>query len=265
MRIFRKAIGQTRRTRWATLVVVVALAMLALVAAAPAALAGPSDDWQGPGSGSNDICKVGSDVRIEAGRTVDSVTVFGGDAIIAGTVRHTVVAIDGNVRLLATAEVGTRMAADDTTALAIGGTMTVLPGAAVNGTTGEWKDVSGGEVLIAGAIFAVGMAFVATIFVTLAMLALGTTVLGSILFIAAIVWLIVWLVRRSNRTQTTPPAAYATAPGATYAPTADTAYSTTPGTAYVTTPGATYPTTGTGVTYPATETDSTDTTPTASA
>ena len=150
-------------------------------------------------SGNGDeIVRAGGDVVVRAGETVDSVTVFGGDAVVAGTVRHSVVAVGGDVVLRSSARVGTLMKPDDATVFAIGGTTRTAPGAIVTGTTGAWEDVSGGEALVAAAVAMTGMIMVgAAIIAALAvgLLTVGTLV-GVATLIAAFIWLIVWLVRR---------------------------------------------------------------------
>lgn len=170
------------------------LLVLALAVALPAAFT-PAVAAADPGHDTNDIVKVGSDVRIAAGETVDSVTVFGGDAVIAGTVRRSVVAVGGDIRLRDGAQVGTEMAAGDTTVLAIGGKTTVAPGATVTGTTGAWEDISSGEAVIAASIALVGVVIAGVAFAALVLLVLA----AGVVFVAAFATLIVWLIYRERR------------------------------------------------------------------
>ena len=178
------------------------VALLALLVAAPVALAADRQNVVAYATDA-EIVKVGEDVFVGPGQIVDSVTVFGGNAVIAGTVRHTVVAVGGDIALRATARVGTQMTAADQSVLAIGGTTRTAPGAIVIGTTGSWKNVSAGETAIAGAIAFTG-AFIGVVIgaSTLALLVLIALTISSLLGLAALaglVWFIVWLVRRENR------------------------------------------------------------------
>lgn len=201
------------------------LVFLVLAFTAPGALASPGQtapdrpagiDVSGNG---DEIVRAGGDVVVRAGETVDSVTVFGGDAIIAGTVRRSVVAVGGDVILRGTARVGTLMKPEDATVFAIGGTTRTAPGAIVTGTTGAWEDLTGGEALVAAAVAMTGLVVAGTIVAVLVvgLLALGT--LAGAALLAAFIWLIVWLVRRDGRsTPTTDPTATMYGDGQTYAP-----------------------------------------------
>jgi hypothetical protein len=189
--------------------------LIALLVATPVALAADRESVVAYASGA-EIVKVGEDIFVGPGQIVDSVTVFGGDAVIAGTVRHTVVAVGGDIALRATARVGTQMNAADQSVLAIGGTARTAPGATVIGTTGAWEDVSAGEATIAAAIAFTGVVIGAVIGASfLALLAVIVLTISTIFALAAfagLVWFILWLVRRENRkssaTTMTPGAGY---------------------------------------------------------
>jgi len=176
--------------------------LIALLVAAPVALAADREGVIASASGS-EIVKVGEDIFVGPGQIVDSVTVFGGDAVIAGTVRHTVVAVGGDIALRATARVGTQMAAADQSVLAIGGTARTAPGATVIGTTGAWEDVSAGEATIAAAIAftgaVIGAVIGASMLALLTIIVLTISSVFSLAALAGLVWFIVWLVRRANR------------------------------------------------------------------
>ncbi len=97
---------------------------------------------------------------------------------------------------------GTWARTGETSVVAVGGTTTVAPGAAVSGRIRTLHDLSAGEALIAGAVALVVIA-VGVLAVTAAA-ALGLAiVLGPI---AAIIALIVWLARREGRKHELPPA-----------------------------------------------------------
>jgi hypothetical protein len=83
--------------------------------------------------GGNVVVKFGESVRVAEDQVVETVVVFGGNATIAGTVTDEVVVLGGNVRVLSTAVVGSQMATDDASVVAMGGTITVEPGASVTG------------------------------------------------------------------------------------------------------------------------------------
>jgi len=196
-------------------VVAALLVLVVLTLAAPAALAADRSAPVSLAGETGDVVKVGTDVYLAPGQTVNSLTVFGGDAIVAGAVRHTVVAVGGNVRLRDTARVGTDMTAADTTVMAIGGRTLIAKGATVTGSTGAWEDITSGQAVIAAAIAFVGAAIIATTFVSLALFGLLLWAVFTIAVIAGIVWLIVWLVRRENRRRAAqPPAAGTAAPAA---------------------------------------------------
>jgi hypothetical protein len=196
-----------RRGRVTALAGLVAVALVVLAVAAPAALAGPRAYVAGGG----DVVKAGTDVYVAPGQTVDSVTVFGGNADIAGTVRHTVVTIGGNVRIEKTAQVGTELQADDTSVVAIGGTVRTAPGAIVTGDTGAVRGVSAGQAMIAAAVAFVGVVAAGA---TLMLLAIAGLIL-TLAAIAGAIALVVWLVRRDDRRKAAKAyAAYTT----TYAP-----------------------------------------------
>lgn len=146
--------------------------------------------------GGRDLVRAGGDLVVRAGETVESVTVFGGDAIVAGTVRRSVVAIGGDVVLRPSARVGTAMSPDDATVFAVGGTVRTAPGAIVTGSTGAWEDVTSGEAIVAAAVAMSGMAVAAAILVALGVGLLVAGALATAIVIAAFIWLIVWLVRR---------------------------------------------------------------------
>jgi hypothetical protein len=186
--------------------------LIALLVAAPVALAADREGVVAYASGA-EVVKVGEDVFVGPGQIVDSVTVFGGDALIAGTVRHTVVVVGGDIALRATARVGTQMTAADQSVLAIGGTARTAPGATVIGTTGAWEDVSAGEATIAAAIAFTGAVIGVSFLALLAVIVLTISTLFSLAALAGLVWFIVWLVRRENRkvSATTPGPAW-TAP-----------------------------------------------------
>ena len=186
--------------------------LLALLVAAPVALAADREGVVPYASGA-EIVKVGEDIFVGPGQIVDSVTVFGGDAVIAGTVRHTVVAVGGDIALRATARVGTQMTAGDQSVLAIGGTAKTAPGAIVIGTTGAWEDVSAGEATIAAAIAFTGAVIGASFLALLAVIVLAISTIFALAALAGLVWLIVWLVRREDRRgRATPPGPAWTAP-----------------------------------------------------
>lgn len=190
--------------------VIAAVAVLAMAFLVTPALAAPENPaGQRPAgidvSGNGDeIVRAGGDAVVWPGQTVDSVTVFGGDAIVAGTVRHTVVAIGGDVVLRSTARVGTQMSADDATVFSIGGTTRTAPGAVVTGTTGAWEDVSSGEALVAAAVAMTGIAVAGSILVALAVGVVAIMTLLGAAALAALIWLIVWLARRDDRKRGTP-------------------------------------------------------------
>ena len=86
--------------------------------------------------------KLGSDAIVRQGEKADSVVVVGGNAIVYGTVAHTVVAIGGDVQLKSTAVVGSAMGPNDASIVTVGGDVTREPGAIVIGKTtdiaGNW-------------------------------------------------------------------------------------------------------------------------------
>lgn len=189
----------TRSSRSLRAIVLGLVVLVVLLVAAPVALAAGPEGAIASAIGA-DIVKVGQDVYVGPDQIVNTVTVFGGDAVIAGTVRHTVVAVGGDIALRSTARVGTQMTAADQSVLAIGGTATSAPGATVIGTTGAWEDVSGGEAAIAAAIAFTGAVIGGTILALLVVIVLATSSLFGLALLAGFVWLIVWLVRRENRT-----------------------------------------------------------------
>jgi len=180
-----------RRTRRLLLAAgIVGLAVLTL-AAAPVAVAAPSINL----NTDRHVVEAGTDVYIAPGQTVDSVTVFGGNAVIAGTVRHAVVAVGGDVTVRDGAHVGTQRPRRGTAVVAVGGTTTIAPGADVKGRVRTFRDVTAGEALIAGAVAVLGVGV--TVLAVTAAAAFGLLVAAGI--IAGIVALIVWLVRRERR------------------------------------------------------------------
>lgn len=176
----------------------VLVALVVMLIASPAALAAERDGFIASAIG-GDIVRIGQDVFVGPGQIVDTVTVFGGDAVIAGTVRRTVVVVGGDIDMRATARVGTQMTAGDQSVLAIGGTATTAPGATVTGTIGAWEDVSGGEAAIAAAIAFTGAVIGTAILAFLVVVVLTTTAVFGLAVLIGLVWLVVWLVRRENR------------------------------------------------------------------
>ena len=191
MRETRIIVRRPARRRGRTTTLLAALALATLAVAAPAAFA----DTHGVTVGGDAVVKAGGDVYVAPGQSVDSVTVFGGNADIAGTVRHTVVTIGGNATIEATARVGTEMRATDTSAVAIGGTVTSKPGAVVTGDTGSIQGVTNGEVAIAAAVAFVGVMLGMA---TLVLLTIGGLVL-TLAGLAGAAALVVWLARRDDR------------------------------------------------------------------
>ncbi len=82
----------------------------------------------------NVIVKFGESAYVRANQRVESVVVFGGNATVAGTVTHSIIAFGGDVRVLPTAVVGSAVSPDDATIVSLGGSITVDPGAQVTGT-----------------------------------------------------------------------------------------------------------------------------------
>ncbi len=200
-----------RRGRATALAGLAVVALVVLAVAAPAALAGPRAYVAGGG----DVVKAGTDVYVAPGQTVNSVTVFGGNADIAGTVRHTVVTIGGDVKIEKTAQVGTELQADDTSVVAIGGAVRTAPGAIVTGDTGSVRGVTAGQAMIAAAVAFVGVVAAAVGGLAILVMLALTGFVMSLLAIGGAVALVVWLVRRDDRRKAAQAsAAYTT----TYAP-----------------------------------------------
>ena len=124
-------------TFWALVAVLVLLGILALAPQAGAATAGGGQTSVG------NIVEFNQDVTVPAGTTADSVTVFGGSATIAGTVRNTVAGIGADVTLQPSARVGTAGGAGDTSVVVVGGTLTSAPGATIVGDTTYREPLSG--------------------------------------------------------------------------------------------------------------------------
>ena len=84
------------------------------------------------------VVEFGKDVSIGRGETADTVVIFGGKVDIAGTVKHMVIAVGGDVVLEPTAVVGSELAGDDTALVVVGGHLTRDPGATVTGKRLDW-------------------------------------------------------------------------------------------------------------------------------
>ena len=194
-------------SRLRTVALAAAVAVLALAAvpgAARAAGAGPASPAASaaPAVDRHAIVEAGSDVYLAPGQTADTIVVFDGDAVVAGTVRHSVVVFGGDVTVRDGARVGTQLGPDDGSIVVVGGTSSVAPGAQVGGEVHTLRHVSAGDAVVLGGLAGIGLGAVA----------LGAVVIGLVaLFavpalIAAIVALIVWLARRESRTPVQPPA-----------------------------------------------------------
>lgn len=106
--------------------------------------------------------RFGEDVYVGAEETLESVVVFGGDAVVEGTVEHSVVTFAGDVRLEPGALVGYGAAPADATIVTVAGDILGSRGAKVAGKTidfgnPDW-DWTGPNILaaIARAPFAAG-------------------------------------------------------------------------------------------------------------
>ncbi len=84
------------------------------------------------------VVEFGKDVSIGRGDTADTVVIFGGKVDVAGTVKHMVIAVGGDVVLEPTAVVGSELAGDDTALVVVGGHLTRDPGATVTGKRFDW-------------------------------------------------------------------------------------------------------------------------------
>lgn len=120
--------------RWST--PLVALAILLLVAALALGLTSSPAGAAERGT----ILQAGGDVTIPQADTAEAVIAIGGNVTVAGTVRTSIVAVGGDVRLDRTAVVGSAMQPGDTSIVLVGGTLTRAPGAQV---TGQVSNVSG--------------------------------------------------------------------------------------------------------------------------
>lgn len=86
------------------------------------------------------IVNAGGNVNLRQGDTADAIFAFGADVTVAGTVKNSILAVGGDVRLGPTAVVGTELASNDTALILVGSSVTRDQGAEV---TGETSNVSG--------------------------------------------------------------------------------------------------------------------------
>ena len=116
----------------------VALAMLALPT--PALAAAPATPQaalpQAVTAANGDVVRF-EDYTLPAGKSVPNVVVIRGNATIAGTVDRAVVVIGGDAIIEGTANIGSAIAAKDSSIVVVGGTLTTRPGATVHGKTIE--------------------------------------------------------------------------------------------------------------------------------
>jgi hypothetical protein len=126
-----------------------------------------------------DIVEFGHDVTIAAGETAKSVTVFGADVTVAGTVLRNLTVIGGDATLAPTAVVGNDIKHGDVSLAVVGGHLNREAGAAVTGrTVNGLGDVHFDAVDTGFLSFFGGMArIIFLLFVTMIVVALAPTVL----------------------------------------------------------------------------------------
>jgi len=109
----------------------------------------------------------------------------------------------GDVTVRDGARIGTGLTHGETSLVVAGGTATVAPGADVNGRVRTLEHLSAGDAVVLGSLAGVGLGIAAVTAVGIALVAL----FAAPALIAAIVVLIVWLVRRDRRLPAQPPVA----------------------------------------------------------
>ena len=98
-------------------------------------LLGPAVAAAAPAGGHGSSVVRFQDYTLLQGRTVESVVVIHGNAVIGGTVRRSVVVVGGNATIESTAVVGADETARASSVVVVGGHLTIEPGAAVRGKT----------------------------------------------------------------------------------------------------------------------------------
>ena len=111
------------------------------------ALLGPAVATAAPAGGHGSPVVRFQDYTLPQGRTVQSVVVIHGDAVIGGTVRRSVVVVGGDATIESTAVVGADEAAQASSVVVVGGRLTIEPGAAVRGRTTQVTGVHLGGVV----------------------------------------------------------------------------------------------------------------------